>query len=90
MKARKWRASYLTRKLAGFGGRMQRWRRKRGLTQDELAVVSGVSQGHISRLERGVSDVEGLTVLSVLKIAQALEVSPKVLLGIDLNISSRR
>lgn len=38
---------------AGFGTLMRQWRRRRGLSQMELAETGGVSQRHVSFLESG-------------------------------------
>ena len=48
------------------------WRRARGLTQRDLAALSGVQQRTISRIESGV--VEELRVGTLLKLADALGV----------------
>lgn len=41
------------RSSAGFGTLMRQWRRRRGLSQLELAATGGVSQRHVSFLESG-------------------------------------
>jgi transcriptional regulator with XRE-family HTH domain len=40
---------------------LRQWREHRGLTQDQLAERSGVTQGLISLLERNVTDYSGET-----------------------------
>ncbi|ETW95411.1 MAG: hypothetical protein ETSY1_30755 [Candidatus Entotheonella factor] len=61
-----------------IGKRVLQLRKAQGLTQDQLADSSGVPQGTISRLERGVSgDVQ---ISTVDKLAMALGVSIEVLL----------
>ena len=52
-------------------------RRKRKLTQEEVAERSGVQQGEVSRIEAGKRDPQ---VSTLLRIAEALEVSPGSLL----------
>jgi DNA-binding XRE family transcriptional regulator len=47
------------------------WRKRRGLTQAELARASGVTQGRISQMERNVG---GASVETLKKVAQALRV----------------
>lgn len=37
-----------------FGGRLRELRRKRGMTQVTLAEESGLLQGHVSSIERGM------------------------------------
>ena len=47
------------------------WRKKRGLTQDRLAELSGLSRVSISEIERGTAD----TKISMIKaLAKALDV----------------
>lgn len=47
------------------------WRKKRGLTQDRLAELSGLSRVSISEIERGTADAK----LSTIKaLAKALNV----------------
>ncbi len=56
-----------------IGQRVLELRKEQRLTQDQLADTSGVPQGTISRLERGVSgDVQ---ISTVQKLAMALGVS---------------
>ncbi len=54
------------------GRNLERIRRAKGLTQEELAVVSGFSQQYLSGLERGRRNP---TVVTVYEIAKALDVS---------------
>lgn len=42
---------------------LARWRSELGWTQDELASRAGISRGHLSRLERGMTERPGLDVL---------------------------
>jgi transcriptional regulator with XRE-family HTH domain len=51
------------------GGNLRRIRQKRGLTQEQLADVSGFSQQYISGLERGHRNP---TVVTVYELASAL------------------
>jgi transcriptional regulator with XRE-family HTH domain len=61
-----------------IGQRVLELRKDQELTQDQLADISGVPQGTISRLERGVSgDVQ---ISTVQKLATALGVSIEGLL----------
>lgn len=58
----------------GIGHRLKTARKLRGLTQQELAKLSGVKQASISDLERGESkSYRGTTLVS---IAQSLKVRP--------------
>lgn len=54
------------------GVRIKKCRKALGMTQEDLEEVSGVSQNHISNLERGVSQL-GLEAL--VKLAPALQVT---------------
>ena len=59
------------RKLVG--GNVRRIRRKKGLTQEQLAEISGFSQQYISGLEQGRRNP---TVVTLYELASALGVSP--------------
>lgn len=51
------------------GGNVKRIRRKKGLTQEQLADISGFSQQYISGLERGHRNP---TIVTVYELATAL------------------
>lgn len=61
--------------LKGIGQRIQKCRLEKKLTQEQLAEMTGISQKHISRLERGIHtphfDI-------IIKIAKALDVSTDI------------
>ncbi len=57
-------------------------RQKRKLTLDQLAEVTGLSKGHLSRFERGEAS---LSVASLMRLAQALGTSVSFLLGEDVD-----
>jgi transcriptional regulator with XRE-family HTH domain len=61
-----------------FGAAMKRWREKRGLTQEGLAVLAGIASSYVSHIERG-EHVPSLTV--ILKLSMALEILPGDLLS---------
>jgi transcriptional regulator with XRE-family HTH domain len=63
-----------------IGERVQRQRKALGMTQDQLEAASGVPQGSISRIERGVA--ENIQAATLLRFAQALGVSADYLLGL--------
>ena len=54
------------------GRNVRRFREKRGLTQEELAEISGFSQQYISSLEQGCRNP---TVITLYELALALGVS---------------
>lgn len=58
------------RKLVGRN--LARIRRQKGLTQEELAEISGFSQQYLSGLERGARNP---TVVTLYELAQALGVN---------------
>lgn len=59
-------------------------RQKRKLTLDQLAEVTGLSKGHLSRFERGE---KSLSVAALMRLAQALGTSVSFLLGEDVDHS---
>ena len=62
------------------GRNLVRLRRERGLTQEQVAELSGVSQQYISGLERGNRNP---SVVTLFEIAQALGVSHVELVAPD-------
>ena len=54
-----------------------------GLTQEELAIKSGVKLSTLQKLERGVNSVNGATAETVLRLARALGVSIDELVKIE-------
>ncbi len=62
------------------GRNLERIRRAKGLTQEDLSAVSGFSQQYLSGLERGRRNP---TIVTIYEIAQALGVSHLDLLAFD-------
>lgn len=60
-----------------LGDNLKRLRRDKGLTQGELAEMSDIRLGHISKLERDIGDPKLSTIK---KLCQALNVSYEALL----------
>ncbi len=58
--------------LKNIGQRIQKRRISKKLTQEQLADMTGISQKHISRLERGIHTPH---FDMIIKIAKALDVS---------------
>lgn len=56
-----------------YSSQISEIRKKRGLTQAELAMRAGITQANLCKIERGRQD---LTVSTLLRICSALEVSP--------------
>ena len=61
-----------------LGNRIQQFREAKGLTQEELATLAGISIKHISVLERGIKVPRLATFLT---IAEALGVTPNDLVA---------
>ena len=68
-----------TRKPTAFGKRVAAARQRRGLTQEQLANLIGVSQRMIDYYERRATNVKTEVVI---KLAHALKISSDELLGI--------
>ena len=69
-----------------LGVRLLLSRRDLDWDQAELAKKSGVSRGHISKIERG--DIDNLTITVAFALADALGISRAYLLGISEVITS--
>jgi transcriptional regulator with XRE-family HTH domain len=63
--------------VANLGKNLRVARKKLGLTQEEVAQRSGLEQGEVSRVERGLRDPQ---VSTLEKLAAAVEVPPGRLL----------
>ncbi|RKJ55106.1 XRE family transcriptional regulator [bacterium 1XD42-1] len=70
--------------LKAIGRRIQKARKAKGLTQEQLAEIVGLSPTHISVIERGV---KGPKLETFIDIANALEVTADGLLLDVLNCS---
>lgn len=60
-----------------FGERVTEYRKAVGLTQLQLANISGISQSHVSQLERGTLEPRLTTIMA---LATALQVDPALLM----------
>ncbi len=56
-----------------FGRRVRQMRLEKGLSQEELALSSGLDRSYVGGIERGERNV---SLINISKIAQALELSP--------------
>lgn len=63
--------------LAEFGARVRTARLDAAMSQEELAVASGLHRTYVSSIERGQRNV---SVANVVRLARALQVSPGSLL----------
>jgi transcriptional regulator with XRE-family HTH domain len=69
---------YLRTKIVAIGDNIKRLRRDKNWTQGELAKLSGVKVGHISKLERNESDPKLSTIY---KLINALGCSPNSIIN---------
>jgi transcriptional regulator with XRE-family HTH domain len=64
-------------KLQLFGDRVRTQRKARGFSQEQLAELTGLHRTYIGGIERGERNV---SLMNILRLAEALEVSPSDLL----------
>ena len=60
-----------------LGRNVRQWRKRRGLSQEELALDAAMKRSYVSDLERGTRNP---SVKAVARLAKALGVDPDVLL----------
>lgn len=65
-----------------IGSRIKKYRKERGLTQEQLAVAINVTKGRISNWEQGINRPDADVLAD---LCRALNISPSVLLGVALN-----
>ena len=63
--------------LLDFGKKVRKERLQRGLSQEKLAEKAGLHRTYIGMIERGEKNI---TILNIIKIAKALEITPKELM----------
>lgn len=51
-------------------------RSRRGMTQVQLAELTGLTQQALSKYEKGITDTGNMTLANALKLADALHCSP--------------
>jgi transcriptional regulator with XRE-family HTH domain len=56
--------------IGAFGRRLKQLRKKKGLSQLDLEIQSGINRTEISRIENGTKNIEFLTIV---KLAIALD-----------------
>ena len=56
-----------------FHSRLKFYREEKGLSQSQLAKLSGVSLRNIQAYEQGYKDINKAQVITVLQLAEALE-----------------
>ena len=57
--------------LINFGGRVRKFRKEKGLSQEQLAFKANLHRTYIGRIERAEKNI---TLINIEKIANALEV----------------
>lgn len=62
-----------------MGARVRQWRKKRGMTQEQLAERAGVSPSYLGHIERGTRIA---SINTIVELCTALDVTPNDLLGI--------
>src|SRR5690606_7230252 len=62
--------------LLAFGLRVAELRKEREISQEELALISGLARSYVSGVERGLRNI---SLLNILRLANALEVPPSSL-----------
>jgi len=68
-----------------FGENIKRLREEKGLSQDDIAAKCRVTKGSLSVIENGKRNFSFSTLLA---LAKALEVDPKILLDINFELNS--
>ena len=56
-----------------FGRNVREWRKRRGLSQEELALETGMKRSYVSDVERGTRNP---SVKALERLARALQVDP--------------
>jgi HTH-type transcriptional regulator, competence development regulator len=57
--------------IIAFGKKVNYWRKKKGLSQLDMEIASGINRTEISRIENGLKNIEFLTIV---KLAIALDI----------------
>ena len=65
-------------RLVEIGEAIRALRAQKGISQEELASVSGIDRGHMGRLERGERN---LSILNLFKVAEGLGIKPSDILN---------
>lgn len=63
--------------LVIFGRRLAQLRKAQGVSQEQLALISGVARSYVSGVERGQRNI---SLLNILRLAQALNLPATALL----------
>lgn len=63
--------------LKNFGSRLVELRKDKGISQEKLALESGIARSYLSGVERGIRNI---ALINIHKLAAALDVEPARLL----------
>ncbi|MBK9939463.1 MAG: helix-turn-helix transcriptional regulator [Chitinophagaceae bacterium] len=77
---KQWKSGFKS-EIKAFGKRLKSIRIKKGLSQLDLELESGISRTEISRIENGLKNIEFFTLI---KLAVALQIDVKDFFRIDL------
>ncbi|TAL86008.1 MAG: XRE family transcriptional regulator [Candidimonas sp.] len=75
-----------TSPLIYFGRRLAELRKEQGVSQEQLALISGLARSYVSGVERGQRNI---SLLNILRLAQALNLPPVALLEPPEGVHSR-
>ncbi len=67
--------------LVLFGRRLAELRKMQGISQEQLALMSGVARSYVSGVERGKRNI---SLLNIVRLAETLGVGPEELLKFPL------
>lgn len=59
--------------LKNFGKRIRALRKERGISQERLALMSGLDRSYVGGVERGERNV---SILNIWRLAEALKMNP--------------
>ena len=68
-----------------LGRNIRDWRKRRGMSQEELALETGMKRSYVSDVERGTRNP---SIKALARLARALEVEPEVLVRMKLTRES--
>ncbi len=73
-------------KLKAFGDRLRELRKKQGIAQEKLALISGLARSYVGEVERGNQNI---SLLNIHKLAEALKAEPSKLLEPPINTDAK-
>lgn len=71
--------------LCRFGAHLSALRKRRGWSQERLALESGLARSYLGGVERGQRNI---ALLNILRLAEALGCAPSMLLEFDETVDS--